>query len=59
VGALERVAIIHTNAPDRAAELRQQAADLLPPGDILTMDLTPVIGTHIGPGVVGFAVVSR
>lgn len=59
VGALERVAIIHTNAPDRAAELRRQAADLLPPGDILTMDLTPVIGTHIGPGVVGFAVVSR
>ena len=59
VGALERAAIIHTNAPDRAAELRRQAADLLPPGDILTMDLTPVIGTHIGPGVVGFAVVSR
>ena len=58
-GALERVAIIHTNAPDRVAALRQQAAHWLPPGDILTMDITPVIGAHIGPGMVGFVVVSK
>ena len=30
VGALERVAIVHTHAPDRVAELRDQAAHLLP-----------------------------
>ena len=58
-GVLERVAIIHTDAPDRVAELQRQAAHLLPPGDILAMDITPVIGTHIGPGMVGFVVVSK
>lgn len=58
VGALERVAIVHTHAPDRVAELRARAAHLLPSGDILAADITPVIGAHIGPGMVGFAVVS-
>jgi DegV family protein with EDD domain len=58
-GTIERVAIIHTNALDRVAALRQQAAHWLPPGDILTMDITPVIGAHIGPGMVGFVVVSK
>ena len=59
VGDLERIAIVHTHSPERVAELRQQAAHLLPDGDILTMDITPVIGAHIGPGTVGFAVVSK
>jgi len=58
VGALERVAIVHTHAPDRVTELRARAAHLLPVGDILTADITPVIGAHIGPGAVGFAVIS-
>lgn len=58
VGKLERVAIVHTNAPERVAELRAQAGALLPEGDILVMDITPVIGAHIGPGAFGFAVVS-
>jgi DegV family protein with EDD domain len=59
VGALARVAIVHTNAPDRVAELRAQAAHLLPPGELIATDITPVIGAHIGPGVVGFAVVGK
>jgi fatty acid-binding protein DegV len=58
VGPQERVAIVHTHAlPERIAELRSQAAQFLPEGDILTADLTPVIGAHIGPGALGFAVV--
>jgi len=57
VGALERVAIVHTHAPDRVAGLREQAAHLLPDGNTLVADITPVIGAHIGPGAVGFAVV--
>lgn len=59
VGPIERVAIVHTNAPDRVAELRQQAAHLLPTEDVPVVDITPVIGAHIGPGAVGFAVVTR
>lgn len=58
-GAVERVAIVHTHArPDRIAELREKAAALLPAGDIPAADITPVIGAHIGPGAVGFAVIS-
>ncbi|OGO60883.1 MAG: hypothetical protein A2032_07450 [Chloroflexi bacterium RBG_19FT_COMBO_49_13] len=58
VGSLERVAILHTHAlPERLDELRARAAHLLPKGDILTQDITPVIGAHIGPGALGFAVV--
>jgi fatty acid-binding protein DegV len=58
VSPLERIAIVHTHAlPERVAELRALAAHLLPQGDILTEDITPVIGAHIGPGAVGFAVV--
>lgn len=56
---LEQVAIVHTHAlPERLASLRSLAAHLLPLGDILTQDITPVIGAHIGPGAMGFAVVS-
>jgi len=58
VGKIERIAMVHTNAPERVAELRKLAAHLLPQGDILTEDITPVIGAHIGPGAAGFAVIA-
>ena len=58
-GKVERIAIVHTHSPERVTALRQQAAHLLPNGDILAMDITPVIGAHIGPGAVGFAIVSK
>jgi DegV family protein with EDD domain len=57
VGPLERLAIVHTQAPERIAELRSLAAHLLPSHDILAAEITPVIGSHIGPGAFGFAVV--
>lgn len=58
VGPIERVALLHTNAPEMVKELRHLAANLLPPGEILEADITPVIGAHIGPGAYGFAVVT-
>ncbi|HQN45316.1 MAG TPA: DegV family protein [Anaerolineaceae bacterium] len=58
LGALERIAIVHTNAHERVTQLRALAADLLPAEDIWTMDITPVIGAHIGPGAIGFGVVT-
>jgi fatty acid-binding protein DegV len=45
-------------AQEYVAELREQAASLLPAGDTLVANITPVIGAHIGPGAIGFAVVS-
>lgn len=55
---LERVAIVHANAPERADELRRLAGDLLPSGEVITANITPAIGAHVGPGTVGFVVVA-
>ena len=55
---LEQVALVHTHAPDRAEELRQRVQHLLPEGEVPSVDITPVIGAHIGPGAVGFACVT-
>jgi fatty acid-binding protein DegV len=57
-GQLERVAMVHTHASQEIqAELRSMAAHPLPQGSILTVEITPVIGAHIGPGAVGFTIV--
>jgi DegV family protein with EDD domain len=58
LGATERVAIVHTHSSERVDELRQAAAHLLPSDDLLAVDITPIIGAHIGPGAAGFAVIS-
>lgn len=55
---LERVALVHTHALDRAEDLRRRAQHLLPEGEIPSVDIAPVIGAHIGPGAVGFACVA-
>lgn len=57
VGKIERVALVHTNAKEYLPRLRDQAAHLLAGLDVIVEDITPVIGAHIGPGAVGFAVV--
>lgn len=58
VGKIERIAIVHTHAlPEQIAELRARAGSLLPSEDIMVEDITPVIGAHIGPKALGFAVV--
>jgi DegV family protein with EDD domain len=55
---LEKVALVHTHALDRVEELRDRVQHLLPEEDLLSMDITPVFGTHLGPGALGFACVS-
>ena len=55
---LEKVALVHTHALERAEALRQAVQHLLPEGELLSMDITPVFGTHLGPGAVGFACVT-
>jgi DegV family protein with EDD domain len=59
VGPLEELALVHTHAPREAEALRQQSQHLFPEGKTpLSVEVTPVIGTHIGPGAVGFACVA-
>jgi len=57
---IERLAVVHTNAPLKARALYERAKPLL--GEIsepMYGSVTPVIGAHIGPGAVGFVCVTR
>jgi DegV family protein with EDD domain len=61
-GSLERLAILHTSAESRAREflkgIMQQASQSVP-RDILMVNVTTVIGTHVGPNGLGFAAVRK
>jgi len=61
-GPLERLAILHTGAEPRAREflntLMQKASQAVP-RDILIVNVTTVIGTHVGPNGLGFAAVRK
>ncbi len=59
-GSLERLAILHTSAEARAREFLNQMMNEMSqalPRDILMVNVTTVIGTHIGPNGLGFAAV--
>jgi DegV family protein with EDD domain len=50
-----RVAIAHADAPDREQALRSMVRDVRPSAQIEAAGmLGPVVGTHAGPGAVGF-----
>ena len=53
-----RIAIQHANSLDEAKKFLVKVNDAFPQGDIVEAviaDVSPVIGTHTGPGVVGVA----
>jgi fatty acid-binding protein DegV len=55
LGNLERLVILHTNAEHRA---RQLLEDLKPDlADVPLVNVTTVIGTHVGPNGLGFVAV--
>lgn len=58
-GPLEKVALLHSNAQARARDLLAKVQPMLPAGDVMLEGINPAIGSHIGPGVVGFAVISQ
>ena len=58
----ERLAIIHTGAEQRAKEFLHtvmQTASQAMPRDILMVNATAIIGTHVGPNGLGFASVAK
>jgi DegV family protein with EDD domain len=58
LGPLEELTLVHTHAPEDAEALAHQAGHLVPDSGLsLTAEVTPVIGTHIGPGAVGFVAI--
>jgi DegV family protein with EDD domain len=61
-GEMERLAILHTNAEPRAKNLLHELmekARMSVPRDILFVNVTAVIGTHLGPNGIGFAAVRK
>jgi DegV family protein with EDD domain len=58
-GPYEKAALLHSHALQRAEALLQEVRSLLPAGDIWVEEITPVLGAHIGPGVIGFACISK
>lgn len=54
----ERIALLHTNNLDGVEWMRGQLADLLP-DEVLTVNATPTIGTHVGPDCLGFVTLGK
>lgn len=48
-------AIVHANVPQAAQEFRAEVTQHLNCEDIFTVEFSPVIGVHVGPGTIGIA----
>jgi DegV family protein with EDD domain len=57
LGPLEQIAILHSNAPALAERFKELIAPLQLPEPILSLNITPTLGTHVGPNGLGFAAV--
>ncbi len=54
----ERLTLVHTHALEKAQLLHEKASHLFPDGEEpLVAEVTPLIGTHIGPGAAGFVAI--
>lgn len=56
---VESFALLHTNASDQARQFGAGLKDLIGDISLDPLDITPVIGTHVGPEAIGFAVVKK
>jgi DegV family protein with EDD domain len=49
------VAIVHANVPQAAQEFRREVEQRLNCKEIFTVEFSPAIGVHVGPGTIGIA----
>ncbi len=50
-----RLAVFHSNVPEQAQALLENAEDILSPDETFLAELSPAIGTHVGPGTLAIA----
>ncbi|MBN2258183.1 MAG: DegV family protein [Anaerolineaceae bacterium] len=55
----EKLAFLHSNALDQAEALKNEVRDLYAGLETWIGIVNPVLGSHLGPGVVGFACVKK
>jgi DegV family protein with EDD domain len=52
---LEDLAVVYSTTPDDAQALAQRLKPFLPDGEVFVSQVGPVVGTYLGPGVLGVA----
>ena len=52
---LKDLAVVYTTTPDEARALAQRLQSFLPQGEVILSQVGPVVGTYLGPGVLGVA----
>lgn len=52
---LKDLAVVYTTTPDEALALAQRLQSHLPQGEVILSQVGPVVGTYLGPGVLGVA----
>jgi fatty acid-binding protein DegV len=59
LGSIEQLALVHTNDPEKAAVLGEMVKEAFPNlQDLISVDVTSVLGVHLGPGTAGVACVA-
>jgi len=58
LGRLDYLAVLHTTAQEAAQQLARDLAHLAPP-PIPVIEVTPIIGTHVGPNGLGLAAIVK
>jgi len=54
----EKLAVVHAGVQAEAEAMRERVKEFLPESDIPVVQITPVLGAHLGVGALGFACVS-
>jgi DegV family protein with EDD domain len=56
---MAEAAIVHVDCSDEAYRLREDVINLFDPSLVHVSDVSPVVGTHVGPGALGLAFYPR
>ncbi len=54
-GSISRLSVLHANAASQADQLMSELVQRFHPAETIMTEVSPVIGTHTGPGTVGVA----
>jgi DegV family protein with EDD domain len=59
MGEIETSALVYSHVYQEAQLFLGQVNELLPTGAKLSVEINPVIGSHIGPGAIGFVCITK